>query len=77
VESIVGPYSKFNSESIMQHSLGESNQKCQSNQISSSTIEVWLSHLREARDCEPSIKSDEKKLFDLLGNFEFILGMVI
>jgi hypothetical protein len=36
-----------------------------------------LSHLLEARDYEPSTKSDAKNLFDLLGNFEFILGMVI
>jgi hypothetical protein len=36
-----------------------------------------LSQLREARDSEPSTRSDAKKLFDLLDNFEFILGMVI
>jgi hypothetical protein len=36
-----------------------------------------LSQLREARDFEPSTKSDAKNLFGLLGNFEFILGMVI
>ena len=36
-----------------------------------------LSHLQKASDSEPSTKSDAKNLFDLLGNFEFILGMVI
>jgi hypothetical protein len=39
-KSIAGPYSKFNYEGIMQHSFGELNQKCQNNQISSSTIEA-------------------------------------
>jgi hypothetical protein len=36
-----------------------------------------LSYLRGARDSEASTKSDAKNLFELLGNFEFILGMVI
>jgi len=36
-----------------------------------------LSHLRKASDSEPNTKSDAKNLFELLGNFEFILGMVI
>ena len=36
-----------------------------------------LSQLREASDSEASTKSDAKKLFDLLGNFEFIFGIVI
>jgi len=36
-----------------------------------------LSHLRKASDSEPNTKSDAKNLFELLGNFEIILGMVI
>ncbi|GJN25600.1 hypothetical protein PR202_gb13446 [Eleusine coracana subsp. coracana] len=40
-------------------------------------LRLALSHLRQASDSEASTKSDAKKLFDLLGNFEFILGMVI
>ncbi|KAG2583658.1 hypothetical protein PVAP13_6KG198312 [Panicum virgatum] len=36
-----------------------------------------LSHLMKASDSEPSTKSDAKNLFELLGNFEFILSMVI
>jgi hypothetical protein len=36
-----------------------------------------LSQLRDASDSEASTKSDAKNLFDLLGSFEFILGMVI
>jgi hypothetical protein len=40
-------------------------------------LRLALSYLREARDSEASTKSDAKKLFELLGNFEFILGMVI
>jgi hypothetical protein len=40
-------------------------------------MRLVLSYLREARDSEASTKSDAKKIFELLGNFEFILGMVI
>jgi hypothetical protein len=40
-------------------------------------LRLALSQLREASDSEASTKSDAKNLFDLLGNFEFILGMVI
>ena len=36
-----------------------------------------LSELRHSPDIEPKDKSDAKNLFDALGNFEFILGMVI
>ena len=40
-------------------------------------LRLALSHLRQASDSEANTKSDAKNLFDLLGNFEFILGMVI
>jgi hypothetical protein len=40
-------------------------------------LRLVLSYLCEARDSEASTKSDAKKLFELLDNFEFILGMVI
>ena len=36
-----------------------------------------LSELRHSPDIEPKDKSDAKNLFDALGNFEFILSMVI
>ncbi|XP_062232383.1 uncharacterized protein LOC133929596 [Phragmites australis] len=36
-----------------------------------------LLSLREADDTDPKDKSDAKKLFEVLGSFEFILGMVI
>ena len=36
-----------------------------------------LSELRHSPDIEPKDKIDAKNLFDALGNFEFILGMVI
>ncbi|BAF30067.1 Os12g0565800, partial [Oryza sativa Japonica Group] len=35
---------------------------------------LWLS---EGRDTEPKDRSDAKNLYDVLGSFEFILGMVI
>jgi hypothetical protein len=36
-----------------------------------------LSELRHASDVEPKDKSDAKILFDALGSFEFLLGMII
>jgi hypothetical protein len=36
-----------------------------------------LSELRHASDVEPKDKSDAKNLFDALGSFEFLLGMII
>ena len=36
-----------------------------------------LSELRHASDTEPKDKSDAKNLFDALGRFEFLVGMVI
>ncbi|XP_062198785.1 uncharacterized protein LOC133901428 [Phragmites australis] len=36
-----------------------------------------LLNLREADDTDPKDKSDAKNLFEVLGSFEFILGMVI
>jgi hypothetical protein len=42
-----------------------------------SELRSALSQLRQSSDSEPSTKSDAKNLFDLMGNFEFILGMVI
>ncbi|KAJ1294938.1 hypothetical protein BS78_01G184600 [Paspalum vaginatum] len=36
-----------------------------------------LSELRHASDIDPKDKSDAKNLFDALGSFEFLLGMVI
>ena len=36
-----------------------------------------MSQLRKASDSEASTKSNAKNLFDLFGNFEFILGMLI
>ena len=35
---------------------------------------LWLS---EDRDTKPKDRSDAKNLYDVLGSFEFILGMVI
>nr|XP_040251732.1 zinc finger MYM-type protein 1-like [Aegilops tauschii subsp. strangulata] len=36
-----------------------------------------LSELRDASDTEPKDKSDAKNLFDALGRFEFLVGMII
>ena len=40
-------------------------------------LRLDLSDLRHISDIEPKDKSDVKKLFDALGSFEFLLGMVI
>ena len=40
-------------------------------------LRLALSKLCHSPDIEPKDKSDAKNLFDALGNFEFILGMVI
>jgi len=40
-------------------------------------IRSALSELHKAKDTEAMAKSEAKSLFDLLGKFEFILGMVI
>ena len=40
-------------------------------------LRLALSELHHASDIEPKDKSDAKNLFDALGSFEFLLGMVI
>jgi hypothetical protein len=40
-------------------------------------IRAAFNELRHASDVEPKDKSDAKKLFDVLGTFEFLISMVI
>src|SRR5438128_1742011 len=50
---------------------------CQSAQAALTHTQAIKLIIAHASDIEPKDKSDAKKIFDALGSFEFLLGMVI